>query len=147
VVTTFGMGVLVAFNIHQVWHLFAFTLLTGVAWSFNQPVRQALVASVVPRRDLANAVALNSAGFNLSRVLGPSIGGLLIVWMGAAGNFFVQSVGYLMVTAMIFLTRIPPTPPAARSQSVASNMAEGARWVWGNPLMRMLMMMALVPVV
>ncbi|MCX6021968.1 MAG: MFS transporter [Chloroflexi bacterium] len=148
VVTTFLMGVLVALNMHQVWHLFVFTLLTGVAWSFNQPVRQALVANVVPRHDLANAVALNSAGFNMSRILGPSLGGLLILWFGAAGNFFVQSVGYVMVTLMVFLTTIPPgAPAAARQQSVANNMAEGARWVWANPLMRMLMMMALVPVV
>jgi len=146
-VSTLIMGTMVLLNVHQVWHLFVFTVVTAMAWSFNQPVRQAVVPSVVPKHDLQNAIALNSAGFNMSRIVGPALGGLLIAWFGAGGNFFVQAVGYVMVAVMIYQTNLPPTPPAAREQSMVANMAEGGRWVWANPLMRMLMMLALVPVV
>lgn len=145
--TTLAMGILIAAGFAQVWHLFVFTLLTGVAWSFNQPVRQAVVADVVPLSDLPNAVALNSAGFNMTRVVGPSVGGILIALTGAAGNFFVQSIAYCSVVAMIFMMRVPPPPSATKESSMVENIREGARWVWHNPTMRTLMTLALVPVI
>lgn len=147
VAVTLGMGILIATGQLQIWHLFAFTLLTGVTWSFNQPVRQAVVADVVSPTDLPNAIALNSAGFNMTRIVGPSIGGLLIAWVGAAGNFFVQGIAYCGVVLMIALMRVPPTPLEARQSSMVENMREGARWVWDQPIMRTLMTLALVPVV
>ena len=117
VITTVAMGLLVASGFLEVWHLFAFTLMTGVAWAFVDPVRQTLVPALVPREDLMNAVALNSAAFNLTKVIAPSLGGILIVFSGAAGNFFVQSAAYLGVLASIYWMSIPPTPPEARQSS------------------------------
>ena len=116
-ITTLGMGVLVASGFLQVWHLFAFTFITGIAWSFVDPVRQSLVPNVVPKKDLMNAVALNSAAFNLTKVIGPSLGGLLIVVFGVAGNFFVQGATYVGVLFSIYWMTIPPTPPEARRTS------------------------------
>src|SRR6266508_3657710 len=57
----------------HVWNIVVFSLLTGVAWAFNMPVRQSIVPNLVPRGALMNAMALNSAGFNLTRVVGPSL--------------------------------------------------------------------------
>ncbi len=62
IVTAFLMGALVASGWLQVWHIFVFTLITGIGWSFSEPVRQSLIPSVVPKAELANAIALNSAG-------------------------------------------------------------------------------------
>ena len=76
IMTTVAMGLLVASGILEVWHLFAFTLMTGVIWAFVDPVRQTLVPALVPREDLMNAVALNSAAFNLTKIIGPSLGGI-----------------------------------------------------------------------
>jgi MFS family permease len=95
IVTAVVMGGLVASGLLQVWHIFVFTLITGIAWTFSEPVRQSLIPSVVPKRELANAIALNSGGFNLMKVIGPALGGLMIALFGAAGNFFVQSVAYV----------------------------------------------------
>ena len=89
-ITAFVMGFLVVTNRAEVWHLFVFTLITGLAWSFNQPVRQALLPSVVPKGDLMNAVALSAMGFNVTKLFAPTLGGLLIAWFGGGGNFFVQ---------------------------------------------------------
>lgn len=129
----------------QVWHVFAFTLATGVAWSLNQPLRQTLVASVVPKSDIANAVSLNAAAFNLTRIIGPSVGGLLIVLISPGGNFLVQSSLYLLVVLTISRMRVPGLGPRRSEGSVLRTMAEGARWVWRNPSMRGLMLMALIP--
>ena len=145
VVTTVAMGALVASGFLEVWHLFAFTLITGVAWAFVDPVRQTLVPALVPREDLMNAVALNSAAFNLTKIIGPSLGGILIVFSGAAGNFFVQSVAYLGVLASIHWITIPPTPPEARQSSALANLKEGLVYVWSNPSVFALMATALVP--
>jgi MFS family permease len=79
-------------------------LLTGVAMSLNTPSYQALVPQLVPREDLTNAIALNSAQFNMSRVLGPTLGGFAMALLGVAGNFFLNGLSFLAV--IVALTRI-----------------------------------------
>jgi MFS transporter, DHA1 family, staphyloferrin A biosynthesis exporter len=143
--TAIGMGVLVASGYLQIWHLFVFTLITGVAWAFVDPVRQSLVPNVVPKKELINAVALNSAAFNLTKIIGPSLGGLLIVLFGVAGNFFVQGAAYLGVLFTIYWMRVPPTPGDARRSSALANLKEGLVYVWSNPTVFALMTAALVP--
>jgi MFS family permease len=145
IMTTVAMGLLVLSGVLQVWHLFVFTLITGVIWAFVDPVRQTLVPALVPREDLMNAVALNSAAFNLTKVIAPSLGGVLIVVSGAAGNFFVQGVAYLGVLASIYWMSIPPTPTEARQSSAVANLKEGLVYVWSNPSVFALMTTALVP--
>jgi MFS family permease len=145
IITAVSMGLLVASGYLMVWHLFAFTVITGVTWAFVDPVRQSLIPALVPREDLANAVALNSAAFNLTKVIGPSLGGALIVISGAAGNFFVQSAAYVGVLISVYRMTIPPTPPEARRSSALANLKEGLGYVWSNPAVFALMTAALVP--
>jgi MFS family permease len=129
------------------WNIILFTLLTGVAWAFNMPVRQSIVPHLVPRDDLANAVALNSAGFNITRIVGPSLAGLLIAGIGVAGNFYLQSAAYFGVASMIWLMHVPENQHSARGESPLRNLAEGARYVWHHPTLRSQMSLALIPVV
>ncbi len=131
----------------EVWHLFVFTLLTGVFWSFNMPVRQSVVPNLVPKEDLMNAMALNSAGFNVTRILGPSIAGLLIANVGAGGNFYLQSAAYFGVALMVWQITIPHIRGASSDVSVSQNLKEGASFVWRHPTLRTQMSLALVPVV
>ncbi len=145
IATALCMGALVASGFLQAWHLFLFTLITGVAWAFNEPVRQSLVPSMVPKNELMNAVALNSAGFNLTKVIGPALGGVLIAAFGAAGNFFVQSAAYIGVLLMVYLMHVPPTPEEARQSSALANLKEGLAYVWSNPTVLALMTAAYVP--
>lgn len=130
----------------HVWSIILFTLLTGVGWAFNMPVRQSLVPSLVPRQDLTNAIALNSVGRNITRVLGPALGGLLIAGVGVAGNFYLQSLAYVGVGAMVWRMCVPPIPRASRKVSVWRNLAEGAGYVWHHPTLRAQMALALIPV-
>ena len=80
---------------------------TGIAMSLNTPSYQALVPRLVPREDLTNAIALNSALFNMSRVLGPTIGGFAMHLVGIAGNFFLNGLSFLAVLFALTQMRIP----------------------------------------
>jgi MFS family permease len=140
-----AMGVLVVSGLVEVWHIFVFSAITATAWSVNQPLRQTLVANVVPKRDLMNAVALNSLGFNVTKVLGPALGGALIAAFGAGGNFFIQALAYVSVLAAIYAMQVPSGGAAARQASVFANLKEGLQYVRSNQVVLALMISALVP--
>ena len=129
----------------HVWHIFVFTLITGVAWTVTEPVRMSLIPSAVPKDELANAVAINSGGFNMMKVMGPALGGALIAWVGAAENFFVQAVAYAGVLWMIYRMNVPPQRAAARHTSALANLKEGFAYVWSTPAVFALMALAYVP--
>lgn len=142
---TFMMGLLAATGSVAPWHLFVFTLATGIAWSFTDPVRQTLIPNVVPKEDLINAVALNSVANNATKVMGPALGGLLIATFGVSGNFFVQALAYAGVLTMIYRMTVPRTPSQAQQSSMFANMKEGLAYVWSNSLVLALILSALVP--
>lgn len=145
IVTAILMGGLVASGFLKVWHIFLFTLITGTAWTFTEPVRQSMIPSVVPKKELANAIALNSGGFNLMKVVGPALGGAMIALFGAGGNFFVQAIAYIGVLFMIYWMHVPPTPDEARRSSALANLKEGFAYVWSTPAVLALMTLAYVP--
>ncbi len=80
-----------------VWEVAAISFLNGVALAMNAPSYQALVPKLVPREDLTNAIALNSAQFNMSRIVGPTLGGYAMALFGVAGNFFLNGLSFLAV--------------------------------------------------
>jgi MFS family permease len=145
IATAIVFGALVASPYLQVWHIFAFTLATGVAWTITEPVRMSLIPSSVPKNELANAVALNSGGFNMMKVMGPALGGALIAWFGAAENFFVQGVAYSGVLVMIYRMHVPAQRAAAKHTSAMANLKEGFAYVWSTPAVLALMTLAYVP--
>jgi MFS transporter, DHA1 family, staphyloferrin A biosynthesis exporter len=145
IATAFLMGGLVASGWLQVWHIFVFTLITGVGWSFSEPVRQSLIPTVVPKAELVNAIALNSAGFNLMKVVGPALGGVMIALFGAAGNFLVQGAAYVVVLLMIQSMSVAPTPAQARRSSALASLKEGFAYVRSTPTVLALMILAYVP--
>jgi MFS family permease len=144
-VTALLMGALVASPYLHVWHIFLFTLITGVAWTITEPVRMSMIPSVVPKEDLANAIALNSGGFNLMKVIGPALGGALIAVFGAAENFFIQAVAYSGVLVMVYLMEIPPRRADAKRSTAVANLKEGFAYVWSTPAVLALMALAYVP--
>lgn len=140
------MGILVAGEWVEVWHLMVFAVVTGMAWSLNQPVRQAIVPNLVPRRDLINAQALNSTAFNLNKVLGPLLGGILIAASGAAGNFFVQAVAYAGVMGMVYRMNVPKVVDSGRPRvSAWSDIKEGWRYCLRTPLVLAILVCGLIP--
>lgn len=145
IITALLMGALVASPFLHVWHIFLFTLITGVAWTITEPVRMSMIPSVVPKENLANAVALNSGGFNLMKVIGPALGGALIAWFGPAENFYVQAIAYSGVLAMVYWMHIPPHHTESKRRSALVNLKEGFAYVWSTPAVLALMTLAYVP--
>jgi MFS family permease len=109
----------------------------GLLSAFEVPTRQSLIAELVDREDLMNAIALNSSAFNLARVVGPAVAGLLISTVGLSACFFTNAVSYLAVIIGLLSMRVrrdalPPAVPAFNA------LMEGVRYVFGNPWPRAL---------
>jgi MFS family permease len=116
---------------------------TGIAMSLNTPSYQALVPQLVPREDLTNAIALNSAQFNMSRVIGPTLGGFAMAAYGAAGNFFLNGLSFLAV--LIALTQIRYAPNQASSEGrLWDKLKEGFNYVFSHAEMKSLVMLTAI---
>jgi MFS family permease len=133
------LALLVVSGLVQVWHVFVLALLLGVVNSFDMPIRQSFVIEMVGRDDVANAVALNAAVFNLSRIIGPAIAGLTIAAIGIAPLFFINAASYVATIVALLLMRPQAMhPPSARVvlernwRSVVDRLVEGLRYVRGE---------------
>ncbi|HEY2737928.1 MAG TPA: MFS transporter, partial [Thermoanaerobaculia bacterium] len=106
-----ALAVLALTGIINIWHVLALCLFQGVINAFDMPARQAFVVEMVEKReDLGNAIALNSSMVNAARLLGPSIGGILIAAVGEGWCFFADAVSYLAVIASLLLMRLVQRP-------------------------------------
>lgn len=115
------------------WALLAFTFLIGCGTALNNPSWQASVGDIVPREHLPAAVALNSVGFNLTRSVGPAIGGAIVATAGAAAAFAVNAMSYVALIAV--LTRWRPELPerALPRERLGAAMGAGLRYVAMSP--------------
>ena len=98
---------LVYFETIQFWHVIVLVLFLGTVNTVNQTARHSLINNLVPREDLMNAIALNSSMANLAKIIGPSIGGVLISMIGVAGCLFVNAVSFLTIIATLVVMEIP----------------------------------------
>ncbi|HEX5727040.1 MAG TPA: MFS transporter [Longimicrobiaceae bacterium] len=118
--------------------LLALVLLLGTATAFEVPTRQSFFAELVGPRDLPNAIALNSAAFNASRIVGPALAGGVIGAAGIAACFYANAVSYLAVLVGLLLMRLPPFTPPPRTASTAEHLREGLAFIRGDRLVRTL---------
>ena len=108
----------------------AFTAMTGLLNSLIQPVRQAMIANTVPRDELWNAIALNSVGGNIARVIGPGVGGVIIAWLGPAVNFLIEGVFHLLMVVAVIKIGLPYREEiTAVRASVVANLKQGFHYV------------------
>jgi MFS family permease len=141
-----AMAVIIFAEVLEVWHLFLFTLITGVVWAFNNPVRQSIVPNLVPKFDLMNALALQSAGFNITRILGPALAGVILAHLGGAENFGLQTLAYVGVFMMV-VPMVVPAATRAASASIRENLGEGMKYVWSHRTLRTQLTLAFVPTI
>lgn len=104
-----ALWLLIATGTVQLWHIFVLAILLGLTSAIDMPTRQAFVAEMTGREDLPNAIALNSSVFNLARIVGPGLGGLLIAWLGITPLFLLNALSFIPVIiglAMIDVTQL-----------------------------------------
>lgn len=145
-----ALAVLALTGLIKIWHVIALSIFQGVINAFDMPARQAFVVEMVERReDLPNAIALNSSMVNAARLLGPSIGGVVIAAVGEGWCFMVDGVSYLAVIASLLAMKI--TPRANRPKkgvNMLAQLREGWQYATGfAPIRKVLMMLALVSLV
>jgi predicted MFS family arabinose efflux permease len=120
----FTLAFLAATHVVRVWHIWCLSFTVGIAQSFGGPAYSALIPTLVAKEDLQNAIALNSIQFNLARVVGPALGGLALVKLGAKWCFALNGLSFLAVIASLLAIR-PNFVPAKTQQSVIKSMREG----------------------
>lgn len=136
----FLLAALTYFQQVTVTQIIVLALVTGFASALATPSQQALLPQLVSRRILSNAVGLNSAQFNMSRVLGPTVGGFAMAWFGATGNFFLNGLSFVAVIIALWRMHYP-AQSAIPEGSMWSRLAEGFRYVFGNPKTNVLVLL------
>jgi MFS family permease len=123
-------------------------LLQGIINAFDTPARQSFVVQMVDdRADLPNAIALNSSMVNLSRVIGPSIGGGIIAAAGEAWCFLIDGVSYIAVIGSLLAMRVAVRPRVVSTTRLSEELRDGFRYVTGFPPVRSaLLLLALVSI-
>jgi MFS family permease len=146
---SFALAALALAHVITVAEIAALQLFQGVINAFDTPARQAFVVEMVEdRRDLANAIALNSSMFNGARLLGPSVAGVLIALVGEGGCFLIDGVSYLAVIASLLAMQVRPAAPREAPKHVLHELREGWRYAAGSPPIRsMLTLLGVVSLV
>lgn len=125
----------------QPWHILVLSALGGVAMAFDMPARQAFTVEMTSRKDLMNAVSLNSSIVNGARVVGPAVAGFLIAHVGMAICFFLNGLSYFAVLGGLLLMRLPRFVPPAEPASAWRHVLEGFVYVVGHRRLRRLLLL------
>jgi MFS family permease len=120
------------FKVITFWQIVLLAFFLGIVNTINQTARQSLVNSLVPKEELLNAIGLQSSVFNLTKILGPSVGGVMIASIGLAGCFFVNAVSFLALIYNLHLMDLPPWESRADRKSIWEDVKEGYIYVRGN---------------
>lgn len=133
----------------QVWHILLLQFFQGIINSFDMPSRQALMVDLLEdRTDLSNAIALNSTMVNGARLIGPSLAGLLIAWVGEGWCFLADGLSYLAVILSLVLMHLNVSPRQGTNRQVLQDFREGLSYVRRfKPILALLLLLGLLGLV
>ncbi|MCS6843861.1 MAG: MFS transporter [Caldilineales bacterium] len=120
----------------QPWHILVISFGVGVANALDSPARLAIVADLVDREEMTNAIALNALMFNLATVVGPALAGVVYAALGPGWSFALNGVSYLAVIGALLLMRLPNRRPTPSGERVAEQLREGFRYTIQSPVIR-----------
>ena len=142
-----AFALILQLDLLQMWHMHAFSFLTGAGWALNNPLRQTLVGNSVPRDRLMNAIALNSMAFNSMRMIGPGVAGGMIALLGPEVNFLLQAMMYVIVVLLVlpFRAEFAEGREGRKQQSPCADLREGLAYVVREPVPRYAIVLSLIP--
>jgi MFS family permease len=135
------LGVLALTGTVRLWHVYALALLIGLATVVDNPTRQAFAVEMVGKDGMANAIALNSAVFNLARIAGPAVAGLVIGLVGTPAAFLLNAASYGAVLIGLKLMRPGELHPAPRTQRGPGQLRDALAYVRARPALWMPMVL------
>jgi MFS family permease len=142
VLGAFTLAVLTSTHRLVLWEIVIIAGIRSTGQSFDAPARQSWVSLLVPREYLGNAIGLNSVAFNAPSVIGPPIAGFLILAIGAAYSFYLNS--FLTLAVVVVLLFMKPSPPSStKRENLFASMAAGIRFVARNHALRSIVLLLL----
>ena len=133
-VLTLALGVLAHTGVVRVWHVLVIAAASAAASSFEAPTRQSLVSVLVGKRELMNAIGLNSAAFNGPAIIGPALGGVIVAAYGVAACFYINAASYLAVFAAVLMMSPKPPTGTTGETDIWHDVIEGFLYVRANAL-------------
>lgn len=122
----------VEFEVVALWQIAALAFFLGVVNTINQTARQSLVNSLVPKDELLNALGLQSSVFNFSKILGPSLSGVIIASMGVEGCFLINALSFIYLLFNLYMMDLPPWEARKHNQGIAADIREGFGYLRSN---------------
>ncbi|MBI4301193.1 MAG: MFS transporter [Chloroflexi bacterium] len=141
-----ALAILVAADLITFPYLVVSAILTGIIFPFNMPGRQAYLTDLVGEEDLMNALALNSAGMNITRIVTPGVAGVLIDVLGVDGAFFFQAACYVVAVVTLFMIPISGKVALKPDTPMWKDLVEGINHVRGSPVIPLLLSLELLVV-
>ena len=132
-VSALVLGVLDVTGLVQLWQVYLLCFVLGVFTAADMPVRNSFVAEMVGREQLINAVALNSSTFNLARVVGPALAGMMIIWVGTGWVFLINAVSTVAVIAQLLRMNTAELHRGEVQPRSPGQLRAGLRYVRGRP--------------
>jgi len=128
----FAYWSLVQFEGIELWHIALLSFFLGVVNTINKTTRQSLVNSLVPKEELLNAIGLQSSVFNFSKIMGPSVGGLIIAYIGIAGCFLINALSFVYLIFNLYQMELPPWEARHHKQGLLGDIKEGFFYLRAN---------------
>ncbi len=139
------VAVLIVTDLVQIWHMIVAAVLTGTVFAFNMPGRQSLIPELVSKDKLSNAVALNSAGMNLNRIIAPAAAGVLVAVIGLSGVYFLVVGCYAFAAFTMLMIRPSRPSTSTRTTSILQDLKAGLKYARSDSKISSLLLLALVP--
>jgi MFS family permease len=131
-------------NVVQLWMLYVIIFGFGMALAVDNPTRQSFVPELVPPHELPNAIGLSSAIFQVARILGPALGGVLIVAVGTGVCFVLNAVSFVFIVAALLMMRTGELHRDAPLGREKGQVRDGLRYVWRTPELRSTLLLTLI---
>ncbi len=140
------LAILFFAGIIRVWHVIVLGVFSGCINAFDVPARQSFVIEMVEKKeDLGNAIALNSSMFNVARLLGPSIAGILIAYTGEGICFLLNALSYIVVIVCLLNMKVVPRKSIRKNSRVVRELREGVSYAVGfAPIRYVILLLALI---
>jgi MFS family permease len=143
-ILSLALGFILLAGHSHISYLFIFAFICGLIQALDSNVRQVLVFDLLPRSQTPGAMTLTQTGWSLMRVLGPSIGGLLLVWFGAGGSFLVQGGIYVLIIITIIQIKLPERKKEAVQSSPLKNIRTGVGYVLREPVTKIFTLIGII---
>lgn len=131
------MTVLVSTDLVRYWQILLIALLYGCFQAFDTPTRQSFVVELVGQKNLMNGISLNSTIFNLAKIAGPALAGVLMAQFSVGFCFLVDAISYLAVLLGLFLIKQDHVVASHSHERVWTDLKEGLQYVWTHPAVRL----------